>query len=247
MTKLLKIQQEFAQHIFNEKQQQILEATIYSKVEALERLSIYRNNIFGNFESVLSSIYPISKKIISENTNEKNFAKLLLKFYQKFPSRDGDLNNFGSEFPQFIKSLKPSYLKDLAQIELFYHQSYFTAQSKTKFDLEKFKKVSSEDFGKIIFTIADSAVLFSSKFAVFSIWKKEQKIKNYKKTELMLIHRNKILLLNQEEYLFLSLIKQQKPLYKIYQKLCKNSEAEVNIGALINDFVTRGIITKFDL
>jgi len=243
MTDLAKIQQNFAKHIYKKSDKKILNETIHSDIEALERLNIYRNNVLGNFESILSSIFIVTKKIIGD----KKFDELTQKFCQKFPSKSGDLNEFGTEFPQFIKSCEPKYLKDLAQLELFYHQSYFAAKPKKEFDLDKFKKIKAEDFSKIIFTLNPSCILLASKFAIFSIWQKEQKIKNFAKPEFTAIHSNKILSLSAEEFLFLSLILQKKPLYKIYESLCKKSKKEIDIGALINRFIADGTIIKFAL
>ncbi len=243
MSDLLKIQQEFARHIFKKSDKEILKNLPYSELESLERLDIYRNNVLGNFESILSSIYVVSKKIIGA----KKFDDLQKKFCQKFPSKSGNLNDFGAEFPQFIKKLEPLFLKDLAQLELFYHQSYFAKKSYEKIELKKLKKISAEQFSKIIFALDQSCVFFASKFAIFSIWQKEKKIKNFTKPELVLIHDGHVLLLNEEEFSFLMLIKKQKPLYQIYQLLRKKFKRDLDIGALINHFISNGIITKFDL
>ncbi len=243
MTNLAKLQQDFAKHIYQKSDKKILSEIIYSNIEALERLNIYRNNILGNFESILSSTFIVTKKILGE----KEFDRLTQKFCQKFPSKSGDLNEFGTEFPQFIKSYEPKYLKDLAQLELFYHQSYFAPRPQNKFDLNKFKKIKAENFSKITFTLNPSCILLTSKFAIFTIWKKEKKIKNFAKPEFAAIHSSKILLLNAEEFLFLSLILQKKPLYKIYESLCKKSKKEIDIGALINRFIADETIIKFSL
>lgn len=243
MTDLLSLQRNFAKHIFAKSNHDILKQVAHSNLEALARLNIYRNNVVGNFESILSSIFVVTKKILGE----KKFEKLIEKYCQKFPSKSGDLNEFGKEFPQFLCSHKPLFLKDLAQLELFYHQSYFIAASGTKFDLKKFQKLSEENFSDLIFTLNLSCVLFSSKFAIFSIWQKEQKLRNCMKAELAMIRSDGIFLLNEEEFLFLSLILQKKKLDKIYETLCHKLKKEVNIGALINRFIANGTITEFKI
>ncbi len=243
MSNLLKIQQDFCRHIYKKSDRKVLKQTIYSDAEALERFNIYRNNILGSFESVLSSIFPITKKIIGD----KEFDKLTQKFCQKFYSKSGDLNEFGIEFPQFLKSHETKYLKDLAQLELFYHQSYFAKKSEEKFDLKKFKKLQPESFSKVKFTLNSSSVLFNSKFAIISIWQKERKIRKFSEAQFAVIHSNKIFPLNETEFLFLSLISKKKSLFKIYEEIYKKSKKDIDIGTLINRFVSDGTIVKFDL
>lgn len=243
MSSLVKIQREFSAHIFKKSQRQILNSTIHSDLEALERLNIYRNNVLGNFESILSNIFVVTKKILGE----KNFDVLVQKYCQKFPSKSGDLNDFGTEFPKFLKSHELPYLKDLAQLELLYHQAYFAALNKQKIDLKKIKKIENTNLAKVTFTLEQSCVLFASKFAIFSIWQKEQKIKNPAKPEFMLICRNQILLLNQKEFDFLSLIQKSQTFYKIYQSLCRKHKEHVDVGNLMNNFIANGVIIKFDL
>ena len=243
MSDLLKLQQDFCRHIYKKSDRKILKQTIYSESEALERLNIYRNNILGNFVSVLSSTFPITKKIVGD----QKFDQLVQKFCQKFYSKSGDLNEFGTEFPQFLKSYEPKYLKDLAQLELFYHQSYFAKKSEEKLDLKKFKKLQPENFYKVKFTLNCGSVLFSSKFAIISIWQKERKVRNFLEAQFAVIHSNKVFSISETEFLFLSLILKKKPLFKIYEEICKKIKKDVDIGAMINRFIGDGTIVKFDL
>ena len=235
----MNLQKNFANHIFNKADKKILSQIFHSEHEALERLNIYRNNILGNFESVLNSIFPITKKILGA----EKFEELSQKYYRKFPSKSGDLNEYGKDFPKILKSREPLYLKDLAQLELLYHQTFFVKKTK-KFDLKSFKKILPENLANLIFILDPATSLLTSKFAIFSIWKSEKKITNYAKSQSMLIYANKILKLNEEEFLFLSEIKKQKKLYEIYKTLCKKNK-KTNIGKLINHFITNGVITNW--
>ena len=61
----------------------------------------------------------------------------------------------------------------------------------------------------------------------------------------MLICADKILKLNEEEFLFLTEIKKQKKLYEIYKTLCKKNK-KTNIGKLINQFIANGVITNWN-
>ncbi|MDX2083038.1 MAG: DNA-binding domain-containing protein [Rickettsiales bacterium] len=240
---LIKTQQQFAKHIFSKSDQEILQEILHPNLEALARLDIYRNNVLGNFIAVLSSIFLVTKKILGE----KNFCELAKKYCQKFPSKSGDLNEFGKKFPQFIKSCKPLYLKDLAQLELLHHHSYFFDERRKKFDLKKFKKITQKDFSDLTFNVDDRVTLFKTKLAIYSIWRQEKKIKNFTKAEFMLIYNGRIIELSKIEFLFLIKIRQGKKLYEIYKILCKENKKTFDIGTLLNRFIENGVIVDFKL
>lgn len=246
---LTAIQQDFTSHLLDKKHLNILEDSLYSKQETLARMAIYRNNVFSNFESILSSIFEAVKKIIGED----NFKKLVTKYNKKFPSVSGNLNDYGNNFPDFIKGCKPSYLKDLAQLELFYHQAYF-AKDSNDFAVEKFQKLSPEKYKNLTFTLHPSCFLFTSKFPVFSLWKnkindEKKSVKIVNNPELAMIARTaqglNIHKLSEEEFLFLSLLEKGKTLYNIFENISKKTKREIDIGKLLNHFISSGMIADF--
>jgi hypothetical protein len=241
MTKLITIQRRFSGHLKKKSDQKILQEISGSQVEALARLNIYRSNVFGGLESVLSSTFPATKNVLGA----EKFENLFKKYCQKFPSKSGDITKFSDKFVKFLNCCEPLYLKDLARLEFLHHQAYFLAKNVEKFDVKKFQKLPSDYFFNLIFSLNSSCFLFRSEFAVFSIWQKKRAIKNFEKPELALICASNILKLSEEEFLFLSLIKKQKKLYKIYQILCKKTKKSVDIGALINRFISNGTITSY--
>ncbi len=241
MTKLLNLQRQFADHLHKKSDTRVLQEISGSKLGAVARLNIYRNNVYGGFESVLSSNFSVTKEILGT----EKFERLLTKYCQKFPSRSGDLNEFGGDFPKFISHAKPLYLKDLARLELLHHQAYFVEKTNKKFDLKKFQKLPAENFTNLIFSLDPACFLFASKFAVFSIWQKKRAIKNFTKPEFMLVRADNIFKLSEEEFLFLSLIQKQKKLYEIYTTLCKKTGKESDIGKLVRHFISNGTITNY--
>jgi hypothetical protein len=239
--KLLSLQRDFAKHLQTNSNQNILQEVSYSKTEALARLNIYRNNVYGGFESVLSSIFPVTKNILGE----EKFNSLLKKYCEKFPSKSGDLNKFGDNFPKFLNRQKPSFLKDLSQVELLHHQAYFVAKCDAKLDIKKLQELPKEKFYNLTFSLNNSCTLFTSKFAVFSIWKKNSSIKEYQKTQHLLIRSDDILLLKEVEFAFLSLISKQQELFDIYAKLCKDFNKSVDVGALLQKFISNETIVNY--
>ncbi len=239
--KLLSTQRHFANHLNLKSKQEILSEIPYSKTEAIARLNVYRNNVYGGFESVLLSTFPVVIDILGS----KKFASLFKKYCDKFPSKSGDLNQFGKDFPKLLAYEKPIYLKDLAQLELLHHQAYFLVKPDREFAVKKLQKLPKEKFSELVFFLDKSCFLFSSEFAVFSIWKKNSKIKNFQKDQYILIKADDIFLLTKEEFRFLQLVKKEKTLFAIYEKLNKEFKKSVDIGALLQKFISDGTIIDY--
>ena len=260
-SELVKLQQDFASHIFDKDDQKIIDELPYSKQEALARLNIYRNNVIGNFEGVLASTFEVVKKIVGE----KYFEKLVETYAVKHPSQSGNLDFYGQYFPAFIKKKlkehKLLYLEDVAKLEWLYHQSYFEKDAKALFDVEKFKKIAPEKYKDLSFKLHPTSLLFSSKFPVFTIWKnniedKKKRIKIADNAEMILIERvggkSMITKLTEEEFIFLSLIGDRKKLYETYQKICRKTKKEVakkeiDIGNFLNRFISSGVFVDFKI
>ena len=175
-TTLLNVQQDFLAHLYDDKKLKIIDVLApYSKPEALARLNVYRNNVFGNFSSVLSSIFCITKKIIGD----KKFFSLAEEYMTSYHSVSGNLDEYGEFFPEFLNKIKSkhklNYLADLATLELAHYRTFFAEKIKDEFPLKQFKKISQENFPNLTFTLHPSCVSFSSKFPIYSIWNKEKK------------------------------------------------------------------------
>lgn len=254
MKEILALQKKFKNHLYKEIDKEILQALPYSKREALARLNIYRNNVFGNFNSVLEGIFEVVKMLVGE----KYFSQLCDSYNQKYFSRSGNLDNYGKDFPQFLTQKrsqhKLTFLPDLAKLELLVHKAYF-ADLAEAFPLDKFKKLPQKKFFNLKFSLHPSCFIISSKFAIFSIWKDNIENKGRKKIdatnpEFILVERisGKVNIhhLAKEEFIFLKNIS-KKTLFKTYEEITKNSAKEYDIGMLVNKFIANGVITNFKL
>jgi hypothetical protein len=239
--KLEKLQHNFIDHIYKKSATEIFKYLPYQKEEALKRLNIYRNNIFGNFKDALASTYEVVFKLLGE----EYFDVLAEKFIKKNPSKSGNLDEYGFDFAEFLKSQNKNhkllYLSDVAKLESLYQQVLigFDYQKITDFNIKKFREINEDDFFNLTFELHKSVKLLKSKYAIFSIWdsniseeedgkkdqrklKKEQKI-NFQKQEFILIEKidEEILVrkLEMEEFIFLSEIQKGKNLYEIYKKI----------------------------
>jgi len=251
--KLKELQKQFANHIYNPKNNKIFNEITTYKASVGDRLQIYRNNVFGNFDSVLEIIYPVTKKLVGENY----FVDLCVKYRQKYNSKSGNLDEYGKYFPKLIGDLKKehqlSYLKELANLEWHYHWAYF-AKDVPVFDLEKFQKLSQKDLFKVKFKLHPSCYLTASKNPIYKIWEFTQKI-NRKKLDLKKLNKQYILIeranrevnihnLCEPEFWFLKQLKNQQNIYQIYQNLSKKYQ-DFDIGSLINKYISIGVLSSF--
>ncbi len=255
MKNISTLQKNFARHIYQESNKRIIDSLPYSNQEALARLNIYRNNVFGNFDSVLESIFEATKKVVGA----KYFSQIAAQYHQRHFSRSGNLDHYGDKFPDFIKHIskqhKLAYLHDLCRLELLYHQAYFV-KNVDDFDIKKFQKIPQEKFFNLTFELHPSCFLFSSKFPIFTIWKESLKKSGRKKislteAELALVSRAsgklEITKMSPEEFVFLSNLKQQKTLFETYKKILRLTKKECDIGALLQAFINSRVITNFKL
>lgn len=242
--KLKELQKQFAIHLYKPKQEKIFSEIRLDKVLPKNRLQIYRNNVFGNFDSVLEMIYPTVKDLLGK----EQFQELCSQYHQKHHSKSGNLDEYGKYFAKFIKKHKMPYLSDIAGLEWLYHLAYFSKDIE-KFAIEKFQKLKEKDLFKVKFKLHPSAYLFTSKYPIYSIWKNKKANLKTKK-EFILIERailkTGIHNLLEPEFLFLKHIKNGKNLYQIYQNLEKKFVG-FDIGSLINKFISNGTIASYEL
>jgi hypothetical protein len=250
---LAKIQKDFSDHIFASQKKAILAQLPYEKEEALERLQIYRNNVVGNFNSVLESTFEVVKKLVGE----KYFYELSEKYAKKHPSLSGNLDDYGEFFPLFLKrnlaANKLPYLHEIANLEWLLHRCYFASNS-AEFDVKEFQKLAPEKFFNLTFELHPSCVLLKSNFPIFTIYQNSARKKNTVKSgEFVLVEkadgRPKINNLTAEEFIFLSEIAAGKNLYKIYQKICrvakKGACKEFDVGQMLQKFINSRVISGF--
>ncbi len=248
--KINHLQKIFANHIYKKTNQDIFTIFAHSKDEIKSRLEIYRNNVFGNYINVVESIFIKTK----QHLGDELFYQFTNSYLKKYKSLSGNLDEYGQNFPNFLKANKAKhridYLFDLATLELYLHQCYFAKDAK-EFDIPSFQKLTEEQYCSALFNLHDSCYLLESKFNLNMIWQEQKinksEIKNSKKY-YFLIHRclqkEVVEDLSHEEYLFLQEIIKKTKLYDIYKKIISKSKKEFDIGQSLNKFIASGIISK---
>jgi hypothetical protein len=91
-------------------------------VGARKRLGVYANTVRVNHRSALSATYPVVERLVGPDF----FSYAAESFARSYPSRSGNLDEYGVEFADFLERFAPAaslpYLPDVARLELLVDQ-----------------------------------------------------------------------------------------------------------------------------
>lgn len=181
-----------------------------AKKESL--IGIYQNNLFGTLVEALKITY---KKTL-ENLGENDFKDIATEFAKKHRSKSGNLDNYGAEFPNFLKNNLENgdFLHDLARIDWLRQESYL-AEDEDNFDIAALQKLDQEKLADVKFELSASCFLLKSDYDLFN-----EKVR--KKTSYYVIFRQFMNVfdekIDEEEYNFLLGVKKNLTLFEIYEK-----------------------------
>jgi hypothetical protein len=137
------------------------------------RLAVYRNNARENFHKTLAVTYPVVQRLVGELC----FRGLARSYMRDFPSRSGDLGQFGAELATLLdiyyRDTAFGYLADVARLEWAVAEAE-TAADALPFDLLHLASVSADDCAELRFALRGPVRLLSSLFPVFTIWEANQ-------------------------------------------------------------------------
>ncbi len=143
------------------------------KLGPAEHLAIYRLNVLSNLRGALQDIYPVVRRIVGDAF----FAHAADQFIAGTPSRSGDLNRFGAEWPLFIAQYPHAgelpYLADVARLEWSWHECFHAADA-VGLDLNRLAAVPGESHARLRFRLQPAARLVASPFPILQIWQVNQ-------------------------------------------------------------------------
>lgn len=142
------------------------------------QLDIYRNNLNGAHQKVLSQIYPACLNILGE----EYFNQLCRVYRIQYPSIDSDLNNYGNHFPLFLNSMIESheeltdfnYLNELANLEWYWHHCFYVKNDPV-FDFSQLAHIEPELHENIEFVLSSSFSLHATTYPLLDIWTENKK------------------------------------------------------------------------
>lgn len=96
---------------------------------SLSRFSYYRGNLNAIWYATLKNAYPVLHQLVGEDF----FWQMACEYGEAYPSRSGDLNQFGAELPLYLAASESltdyPYFADVARLEWQLHKSYYAANS----------------------------------------------------------------------------------------------------------------------
>jgi len=173
MNTLRSLQANFIAAVVDGEQSGLNRNIIQTSIPGYRRIQIYHNNIYISLTNALSAVFPVIQRLVGDDF----FGQMAINYIQLYPSRSGNLHEFGNEFPAFIEQYNPArelvYLSDVARLEWAYHWVFHAADSH-EFDIQKLQQVNTEDYHRLIFTPNPACRILNSAYPILKIWQANQ-------------------------------------------------------------------------
>jgi len=138
-----------------------------------DRLQIYRNNHRLAVLATMQATYPVIERLGGADW----FRHSVSRYHDIYPSRSGDLQYLGENYPDFLRSAlagtSHGYFADVAALEWGY-QCVLTAADRAPVDLEVLRAVAAQDYERLVFVPRPALRLVQSEFPIFAIWQANQ-------------------------------------------------------------------------
>jgi hypothetical protein len=217
------LQENFINYLYNPNKNDILSAISDNVIQSEKLLQIYRNNLFKNLQNSLKITFPLIYKYLGD----AEFQKISYQYIIQNPSKSNNLDNYGERFCYD----QNDFLKNLSKFEWLCHLSFLAADSKliTQEDLQK---IDPEKLFNLKFTLNPAIFLLKSNYDFESQKKKQINYLIYRENNK--VKTEKII---QNQFLFLTEIKNGLTLFEIYEKY------EIDIGKLLAKYINYGILS----
>jgi hypothetical protein len=143
-------------------------------IEALERFTIYRNNVILSLITAMADTYPVVKRLLGDEF----FNAIAKEFVRKNPPEKPSLLFYGEGFIEFIRHFPAcseiAYLADVAKLEWFNVRAFHAADEEL-LDNNLLASVAEESLSEVSFTLQPSVHLMSSEWPVDTIWEENLK------------------------------------------------------------------------
>jgi hypothetical protein len=205
----------------------------------------------------LKDIYPVVLAIVGESF----FQHAAEQFVRAHPSRSGDLNQFGTEWPSFLADFPHAselpYLRDVADLELAWHEAFHAADSPL-FDLSRLAGVPQETQVSLQFVLHPSVRLIESRYPTQRIWEVNQpafagemEVVWEVPTEYLLVHRDVadgvsvfIKQISNGGFAFLQALERSTPLEEAAAEAI-HVDADFDLQGFLLESVQSGVIIDF--
>ncbi len=233
--KLTKIQNQFVEAIYNEKDAAILREIKTDGIPKEQLLEIYRDGVYATLLNVLKLTYPKVYGFLSE----KKFKDLACEFTSKNRSKSGNLDEYGEEFGDFLLAKNEDFLAELAKMEWQIQASYLAGDGGV-FDLPALQKLAPEELCEVRFELHPAVFIETSHYNLLSKRKLTKKNKN-PVYFVIYRHENEVEVekIPKSEFNFLTGAKKGLTFYEICDKY------EVDIQFCLQKYISNNVLTGF--
>jgi hypothetical protein len=134
------------------------------------RLNVYRGAVHATLCDALAALYPAVVQLV----DVRFFRQTARQYLRACPLSQGDQRGFGSDFPQFLDSLRAlrslPYVPDLARLEWALHEVEHAPADPHEFDLSLLGRVTDAEWRRLRFRLHRATALVTSGFPVLQIW-----------------------------------------------------------------------------
>lgn len=251
---LPELQHHFITAIFNRDQRDAAALLVKShgKLDAAQRVGIYRNSVHGILWQYLESLYPVCQQLLGTE-----FFEAASDCYvdQQPPTRPF-LAEYGAGFADFLAAhpalQQMLWIADVARLEWARHQAW-NAVNQAAADFSQLANVDAAQQARLVLVLPASAQLLTSAYAIHQVWLAHQPEDSPEKVALeqLELHQPQRVLvwragrrlhqvvLDETAWEFLSAIQQAQKL----QELAERFQAQ--LPALLMTAVQRGWILSF--
>lgn len=137
------------------------------------RFDIYRGNARANAAKALAAAYPVVGKIVGAEF----FGGLAREYEATHPSVEGDLNEYGGFFGEFLDGFAHvrglPYLADVARVEWAVHRAHY-ARDAGIFDPTRLAQVDPESQAGLAVVLHPACALLHSRWPLARLWEIHQ-------------------------------------------------------------------------
>jgi hypothetical protein len=173
MNALLELQRDCRRAFAANETSALLEHFVSNAIPSATRVKVYENNLRETYRKTLRSGYPVVERLVGERC----FSALAGVYAANYPSTSGDLQNFGTQFAQFLEQQYGasafSYLSDVARLERAIDDVLSEAQSEP-LEIQALGSIEPGDLSRLRFGFAGALRLIGSDYPVLSIWQANQ-------------------------------------------------------------------------
>lgn len=138
-----------------------------------ELLARYRGTSVGIWNNALAAAYPVIRMLVGDEF----FEGMARVYGRAYPSRAGDLNQFGADFACFLADFEHvadyPYMPDVARLEWAMHRAHY-AEDETPMLPQELALIAPDQFETWRVRLAPACSLLQSAWRIGDIWRAHQ-------------------------------------------------------------------------